>query len=139
MDPKILTPPVYDKFLSEEAIDASRLELMVVRAEQKVLGRYREVDNTRDLILEAHYDADVRLDGYVENDDGDPDLDQMDEELLFALRDSIARIVEFWAAKPDEHVARLDQGDRRVDFRDKDLDASVYAPLRRFDERRAWH
>lgn len=141
MDPQILTPPHYDKFLSEEAMDASRLELMVVRAENKVMDRYRETRPDGRFQIEGvdggPLEEDVQLDGWVESDDGTLDLQEVDNDLLFALRDTVARMVEFWVDKPDEaeHVARKDQGDRRVDFRDKDLDASVFQPLRRFDER----
>lgn len=144
MDPQILTPPNYDSFLSESAMNADRLELMVVRAENKVIDRYRETrpdDRIEDYFggsIEGHM---VQLDGWIESDDGTLDLQQADDELLFALRDAVARIVEFWVDKPDEaeHIARKDQGDRRVDFRDKDLPSSVYAPLHRFDERDVWH
>jgi len=139
MTPQILTSGEQSNFLSEQAMNADRLDLMVVRAENKILNRYREVDNDQDPILDAHYDSDVQLDGYVEDDNGDPDIQNMDEGLLFALRDAAARIVEFWAAKPDEHVESKSQGARSVTFRDKDLPSSVYAPLRPFDERRAWY
>jgi len=143
MDPQILTPPNYDKFLSEEAIDASRLELMVVRAEQKVIDRYRETRPDGRFQIEGidgePLEEDVQLDGWIESDDGTLDLQEVDNKLLFALRDSIARIVEFWVQKPDEHIESKSQGDRSVTFRDKNLPTSVYTPLRRFDERDAWH
>lgn len=140
MTPQILTSAEQTSFLSTEAQNADKLDLKIVRAEHKVLDRYRETDTRTDnLILDAYYDADIRLDGYVEDDQGDPDTTNMDADLLFALRDAVARIVEFWVEKPDEHVESKSQGARSVSFRDKDLDASVYSPLRPFDQRRIWH
>jgi hypothetical protein len=105
-----------------------------------VVDRYRERLGHGGSPL--HFDSvgaatEVQLHGWVESDDGTLDLQEVDDELLFALRDVVARIVEFWVDKPDEaeHIERMDQGERRVDFREKDLDASVFQPLRRFDER----
>lgn len=140
MTPQILTSSAQSDFLSSEAQNASRLDLMVVRAENKVIDRYREVrpnDHVDDFFggsIEGH---DVQLDGWREDDNGDPDVAEMDEDLLFALRDTISRIVEHEVQKPEEaeHVSRKVQGARQVDFRDKDLPRSVYAPLRPFDER----
>lgn len=142
---QILTTEHWSDFLSDEAIGADRIELLVKRAEKKVLDRYRETEPDGRFTMEG-VDGDpleqsVQLDGWIEDDSGDPDVQAIGEELLFALRDAIARIVEFWVDKPDEaeHVARMDQGDRRVDFRDKDLPSSVFSGLRRFDETGAWH
>lgn len=144
MTPKILTSSVQSDFLSSEAQNASRLDLMVVRAENKTVDRYREVrpDGGFEIDLDGNpLEEDVQLDGWREDDNDDPDLTKMDEELVFALRDTISRIVEHEVQKPDEaeHVSRKVQGARQVDFRDKDLPSSVYAPLRRFSEIDAWH
>ncbi|WP_251961582.1 hypothetical protein [Salinibacter ruber] len=145
MTPQILTSEAQNDFLSQEALDASRLDLLIVRAETRVLNRYRETRPDGRFQIEGvdgePLEQEVRLEGYRETDAGDPDLQEMDEELLFAIRDTVARIVEHEAQKPDEakHVERMDQGDRRVDFRDKDLPSSVFSGLRRFDERSAWH
>ena len=125
--------------------DAQTLSRLAERAERKVLNRYRETDahdNGQDLILDEYYGREIRLDGYVEQEDSEQiDLERSDDRLIEALRETITRIVEFWARKPDEaeHVSRLDQGERRVDFRDKGLPTSAFSPLRPFDERRVWH
>lgn len=145
MTPQILTSTAQDDFLSEEAQNTDQLELMIVRAENKTLDRYRETRPEGRFQIEGidgePLEEDVQLDGWVEGDDGDPNLNEIDSDLLFALRDVVARIVEFWVDQPDEaeHIERMDQGDRRVDFRDKDLPASVFQPLRRFDQRSVWH
>lgn len=142
-DLSLLTRDTWPTFLSEDVMTEDPEELMRLaeRAERKVVDRYREVDtHTGDLILDNHFDADVRLDGWAEDDQGNPDLQEMDAGLLEALRESIANIVEFWVNKPNEaeHIESQSQGDRSVTFRDKDLPSSVYAPLRRFDDRSPW-
>lgn len=134
--PDILTTDVQPQYLTDEAFNADELELIVDRAERKVVDRYREIDaRSDDLVRDVHYDADVRLDGWAETDEGDPDVDAMDDGLLDALRTTIALVVEHVADKPDEHVSRLRQGERTVEFRDKDLPSNVYRPLDRFDAR----
>jgi hypothetical protein len=140
--PEILTTAAQPDYLSSEAFQADELELMVDRAERKVLGRYRETDTrSDDLILDEHFGRDVQLEGYVEDDQGDPDLQEMDAGLLDALRAAIAAIVEFEVDRPDEaeHVDSMSQGDRQVSFKDKSLPSSVFSPLRSFDRRSVWH
>jgi len=138
--PEILTTSAQPNYLSSEAFQADELELMVDRAERKVLGRYRE--HHRDsLILDAHFDNDIRLSGYVEANDGTIDLNESDDKLIDALRAAVAAIVEFWVDKPDEaeHIESKSQGSRSVSFRQRDLPSSVFSPLRPYDERRSWH
>jgi len=133
MSPKILTDR-QDTFLSEEAQQADRLTLMIVRAEKKVVDRYRTTGGSE---LSFSKGGVVQLDGWAEDENGDPDIQEMPADLVFALRDSIGRIVDFWAQKPGEadHVQSQSQGDRSVSFRDADLPRSVYRPLRPFDLR----
>lgn len=139
--PNILTPSVQTDYLTAEAYNHEELPLLIEKAERKVINRYRETDNRRDdLILDAHYGVDVRLDGYVE-DEGQVDLEESDDGLIDALRATVAAIVEFWTDKPDAsaHVDSMSQGDRSVSYRDKALPSSVYAPLQPYDERRRFH
>lgn len=141
MTPQILTSDEQPDFLSEEAQNASRLDLMVVRAENKILDRYREVrpdEQVADYFGESIEGPTVQLHGWLEEEQDNPDLDAMEDELVFALRDATARIVEFWVSKPDQHVESRSQGARSASFRDKDLPSSVYAPLRPYDEREGW-
>jgi hypothetical protein len=139
--PDILVSDAQPDYLTSEAQNADELELMIDRAERKVLNRYREVGPARDLILDVHYDSDIQLDGYVEDDQGNPDLQEMDAGLLDALRAAIAAIVEFEVDRPDEaeHVDSMSQGDRQVSFKDKSLPSSVFSPLRSFGRRSVWH
>jgi len=78
---------------------------------------------------------------FVEDSNGNPDLQEMDSGLLGALRASIANIVEFWVDRPDEaeHIESVSQGDRSVSYRDGDLPPSVYSGLRPYDRRAVWH
>lgn len=140
--PDILTASSQTDYLTDEAYQHSELELLIQKAERKVLNRYREVaGRSDDLILEDHYDSGIRLDGYVEADDETIDLQESDAALVDSLRAAVANIVEFWVDKPDEaeHVSRRVQGDRTVEFRDAALPSSVFAPLRSWDRRRAWY
>jgi hypothetical protein len=164
--PDILTQDVQDDYLTNEALNSSDLTLLIERAEVKTINRYRETRPEGRFQIEGidgePLEEDVQLDGFVEPSGGGAgmmgigplyphnspestgpkiiDLQASDERLVRALRATVARIVEFWVDKPDEaeHISRLDQGERRVDFRDKDLPSSVYAPLRRFDQRDVW-
>jgi len=138
--PEILTTAAQPDYLSSEAFQADELNLLVERAERKVLSRYREHDH-RDLILDNHFDTDVQLNGYVEADNGTINLNESDDRLIDALRATIAAIVEFWVDKPDdaEHIDSMSQGDRQVSFKDKSLPSSVFSPLRSFGRRSVWH
>jgi len=143
-DLSLLTRDVWHEHLSEEAMEEGPDVLfgLIDEAERKVLNRYREVAaHPGDLILDAHYDSNIRLDGYVEDSNGNPDLQEMDSGLLGALRASIANIVEFWVDRPDEaeHIESVSQGDRSVSYRDGDLPPSVYSGLRPYDRRAVWH
>jgi hypothetical protein len=133
--PDILIPDSQTTYLTDRAYQAEELDLLIDRAERKVVNHYRE-NRTR-----SNYGLggwQVSLDGWAEDDDGNPDLEEMDEGLLDALRASIAEIVEHWASRPDEaeHLTRKSQGAKSVTFSDDtDLPSSVYAPCRPFDER----
>ncbi len=139
----LLTREVWHQYLSEEAMQAGpeRLQRLTSAAEEKVVNRYRETTpRTRDLILEEYYDSDIRLHGWIEDDNGDPDLEQMDEDLLHALRTVIARLVVHEVTSPDQHVLRIDQGERRVDYKPDagELPSGIYLPLADFDERKTF-
>lgn len=140
----LLTREVWHDYLSEEAMaaGAARLQKLISAAEEKVLERYRETTpRTRDLILEEHYDSDIRLDGWIETDQGEPDLTAMDSELLDGLRRVVARLVGHEVTTPDSHILRIDQGERRVDYKPDagELPSGIYLPLTDFDERRRFH
>jgi hypothetical protein len=163
--PDILTQDVQDRYLTDKALNSSDLTLLIERAEVQTINRYRETRPEGRFQIEGIdgevLEDDVQLEGFVgPSGDGTGmmgmgplyphnspavdinviDIGASDDRLVRALRATVARIVEFWVDRPDQaaHVARLDQGERRVDFRDKDLPSSVYAPLRRFDERDVW-
>lgn len=134
----LLTREVWHEYLSDAVMSEHPEKIMRLldKAERKVIGRYRETrPHTDNYIGEAHLESNVRLDGWIEDDQSDPDLQEMDEDLLDALRESISRIVEFWVERPDPHVKSESQGARSVSYREKDLPADVYAPLRPFDDR----
>ncbi|MCS3827437.1 hypothetical protein GGP85_002907 [Salinibacter ruber] len=137
----LLTREVWHEYLSEEAmaVGPERLQKLISAAEEKVVERYRETTpRTDNLILEEYYDSDIRLHGWVEDDNDDPDLQAMDEDLLDALRRVIARLVDHEVTSPDSHILRIDQGERRVDYKPDagELPSGIYLPLTDFDERR---
>lgn len=127
--PDILTSDVHADYLTSEAAGAEELGLLIDRAERKVIGRYDDGDE-------------VHLGGWAEDDNADPNLEEMDEDLLDGLRAAIASVVEHWASQPDEagHVQSMSQGARSVTFRDasRGLPSGTFGPLHRFDETPAW-
>ncbi|MCS3707186.1 hypothetical protein GGP62_002173 [Salinibacter ruber] len=148
-DLEFFTRDVWPEYLSEEAMREDPTETMRLaeEAERRVIGRYREVSARTDdpLAFDTYgdvYHGDVQLDGFAEKDSSEQiDLEESDERLLDALRAAVANVIEWHAGRPDEaeHISRLDQGERRVDFRDKDLPSSVFSPLRPFDDRDPWY
>lgn len=89
----ILTPSHYQQYLSAEAQALERIDLLVERAELLILTHYAE--NGR-----------VALRG----------LDEMDEDLLHALRTTIALVVEHLALSPDPYVKAFRRGERSVTY-----------------------
>ena len=94
----ILTSTDYDDFLSDEVQNRSDLDLLVDRAEIRVVDRYR---NTRPLTENTlrfdAFDGDpgvVMLYGWAEDSNGNPDTTEMPTELVKRLRLVIATIVE---------------------------------------------
>jgi hypothetical protein len=135
--PNILIPDSQTTYLTDRAYQSDELDLLIDRAERRVKSRYRENLSRNDFRLSGG--GEVRLDGWTEDDEGNPDLEAMDDALLDALRASIAEIVEHWASRPAEaeHLESKSQGARSVSFRDDtDLPSAVYAPLRPYDTRK---
>jgi len=132
--PDILTPDSQTTYLTQQAYQSDELDLLIDRAERQVISRYKEHSRGGFRLGDQ---GEVRLDGWA-SDDGDPDLEKMDDALLDALRACIAEIVEHRASRPDEaeHLESKSRGARSVSFRDASLPSAVHAPLRPFDERR---
>lgn len=137
----ILTSTDYDDFLSDEVQNRSDLDLLVDRAEIRVVDRYR---NTRPLTENTlrfdAFDGDpgvVMLYGWAEDSNGNPDTTEMPTELVKRLRLVIATIVE----RMHEHEERdgvdsLSQGDRSISYGDfPEVPTSVFQPLDKYDER----
>jgi len=139
--PQILIPSEFDTWLSDAVQSQSDLELTVYRAEEKVIDRYREEGPDDELVTATGADtfetAVVMLDGWEEDSNGDPLVDQMPDKLVTALRDSISRVVTHWHDAPDRDVQSKSVGSRSVTYRDQadKLPRSVYHPLRPFDDR----
>lgn len=130
--PKFLTADVQSEWLPADVLALSDLDLRIWRAEQEVIGRYRR----RGFAMHSeHYFTSVARERvYLRGYEEDPD--EMDEGLLTAIRDVVARIVERDHRAPEEGVASYQQGERAVTYRESPKrPASVYAPLRDFDER----
>jgi hypothetical protein len=127
--PDILTSGYYDKWLPASILeqnDFKDLERAIGRAERQIRSRYRE--NT-------HLVDRVRLAGWAETGDGTPDVDAMPDDLVEALRDCVARIVEHRLTAPDRHVSLESQGSRSRAYRPRGLPASTFAPLDEYDTR----
>jgi hypothetical protein len=137
----LLSPDQYDPFLPEDLRAAPRIDHHVGRAEQIVLDRYREPAYTPMAFrFSQTADAPVQLDGYAETASGTPDPDSMDDGLLFALRTVIAAVVQRELTAPDTDVKRYRQGEREVEYMQRaERPSSLYAPLRRYDQRTPWH
>lgn len=138
----ILTPEQYSTWLDDALLSkGSALERAVGRAERDVIRRYRgkglsSFDPLRFSGFGATVDSPVQLDGWADLDDGTPDVANMPDDLVEALRDTIARIVTYRLKDaPDPHVALESQGSRSKAYRSQKMPPSVYAPLSEYDER----
>lgn len=137
--PDILTSKHWFRYVTSSVEDVT--QQLVDRAERRVIDRYREARdrNTRVVpdigALDQH--GVVQLDGWAETDDGTPDPSNMDDVLLDALRETIARIVEHWIESPEGHIDSKSQGARSVSYRKgaQHLPHRVWAPLRPYDDR----
>lgn len=137
----LLTMEVWEKYLTEQALQEGpgKLQTLVQSAEERVIERYRETTPhaSEAPILDAAYDADIRLDGWVEDEDGEPDLEEMDAELLDAIRRVVATLVDHEAGSPDRDILRVEQGEREVEYNPDagELPADAFLPLTSFDIR----
>jgi len=134
--PKILTPSHQSEYLKSEHYQNSELDLLIDRAETVVVNKYRDHHNDSPVFFDSFADAAagvVELRGWAETSDGTPDPSQMDDRLLDALRESIARIVEHWIEK-EGYVQSESVGSKSFTYRDApEVPSSALAPLRPFD------
>jgi len=145
-DLRFFTRDVWPDYLSAEAMweDPEEIMRLAAEAERTVVDRYRETRPDGRFQIEGidgePLEEDVQLDGWIEDDQDNIDLDRTDDALIDALRATVGAVVEWHLERPDEaeHVESKSQGDRSVTFRSKDLPSSVYGPLRRFDTRSSW-
>ena len=135
----ILPQPEWITWLSSEIQSRGDTALLVYRAEQMLVDRYRGgkdpgdiegnvlVDNTTGMVLED----------WAEDEDGNPDVAQMPDGLANRLRDSVSRIVTHWHESPDGTIKRKLVGSRSVTYKGKadKLPRSVFRPLRPYDDR----
>jgi len=136
--PQILTSSEWDTWLTDDVQSQSDLDLRVWRAEQKVIQRYTEHEpGSADAVREDTRSTWVQLLDWEEDANGDPDVAAMPEDLVTALRDSIARIVTHWHEAPDGDIKSKSVGSRSVTYDDQAdaLPRSVYRPLRPYDDR----
>lgn len=141
--PRILTSSHYD-LLSDEAQARSDLDALVETAEMKVIDRYREVrpdDQVEDYFGGTITGEAIQLDGWQEDDQGNPDTEAMNSDLVRRLRLTIARVVDHEAESPDGNVSSMSQGDKSVNYSEDagEMDSSVFSLLRRYDQRDVWH
>lgn len=114
----------------------------IKKAERMVIRRYTQ-DCSDDLSLERSLTSDhcteVALDGWAENENGEPDTEAMDAGLADALREVIADIVIHKMTAPG-YAQSEKMGDLAVTYRDgaHKLDGSVYNPLADYDDRILW-
>lgn len=135
--PQILTSSEYSNYLSQEAQNASQLDLRVQKAEIYVITRYRAEQATP---LTFDFDAtegDVLLEGWAEDANGDPDTAAMPDDLVDRLRIVIADVVEYRLQEEDrEGVQSISQGDKSRSYeKTVSLPSRLFLPLERYDER----
>lgn len=134
----ILTNDVVLQWLPEQVIAAGDFDRVRARAERRVVNRYRQDDRTPSTDV---FDAigaeppEVQLDGWREDDSGNPDVDAMDDRLVEALRDAVAQVIEWTQSAPDRRLALESRGSRSSSTRDRGMPPSVYEALRPYDER----
>jgi hypothetical protein len=136
--PEILKPEHYDNFLPEDVQSCSRLTLLIRRAEAVVINKYRVRPRTDFTLSNDRLGHPiVQLTGYRTDDTGTFDPEKSNDDLTFALRDTVSRIVEHYAKSPNEYVESATEGDQSVQYREDahKLKRSYFSPLRTFDER----
>lgn len=136
----ILTQDTLTEWLSETVRSADNLEMLVGRAERKVVDHYRGKRRSDTLIkggIGTISGGQIQLKGWAEDADGSPDTDAMPDDLVTRLRDTVARIVTHWVESPDIDVDSVSQGSKSVSYAKSagDLPLSVWAPLRPYDDR----
>jgi len=122
--------------LSDRAQRMENLSQKIDWAERMVIDHFREHDRVDDdPILDDYYDSDVRLDGWKEDANGQPDVDTMDADLVARFRECMVRILEAWAEDPGEVESEI-RGDRSWTYREDagDVPSTVYNPLQPRDE-----
>jgi len=136
--PQILTSDQWDTWFSDAVQSQGDLKLQVWRAEQKVIERYREHEaSSTNAVKEDTRHTWVQLVGWEEDENEDPDVAAMPDDLVTALRDTISRIVTHWHEAPKGEVKSRSVGSRSVTYeRNADkLPRTVYRPLKPFDDR----
>lgn len=139
----ILTFDQWPQYMPESVMrkDPKEIQKLVNDAEKRVVNRYRQVDTTNHVILDR-LDGRIELDGYVEKVGSDEiDLQESEEDLVDALRTTIANIVQHYLNMPDEaeYVTSMSEGSRSVSFKENvGVPSSIYNPLLPYDSRSAY-
>lgn len=126
--------------LSEKAYGQENLQRKVDWAERMVIDWFRENrgrDSFRDEISELSPSTlpDVQLDGWREDENGEPDVDAMPDDLVVRFRECMIRILEHWAEDTGE-IESETRGDRSWSYKEKagKVPSTVYNPLQPRDE-----
>lgn len=128
-------------YLSPDVMGRDDFPRLLREAEQTVVDRYREETRAAtDLYFsEDQYASPVRLEGWREKDDGTPDVEAMDDRLVDALNQAIARLITWRVEAPERGVSMEARGSRSINYRATGVPPRVYAPLRQYDDRTPFH
>jgi hypothetical protein len=136
----ILPNSEYDNFLSDELQNLSDIDLRVEKAEYRVIEKYRQrhaIDAP--LYFDGTSAGIVMLDGYEENDQGEPDTAEMPDDLVRRLRIVIADVVEH--ARKHEQTEGIDSeslGERSASYSNlPSLPQRLFRPLDKYDHTRS--
>mgnify|MGYP000261684435 CR=1 FL=1 len=143
--PEIFTASAFSQYLSDEVQSADRLPMRAEIAEARVVHRYREQAAAYDseMFFDEPLTAEgnpgvVRLNGWEETEDGTPDVEAMDDDLVRRLRIVIAQVMEWrYEHEAREGVESKSQGSRSVsyDTSEPSLPTRLFQPLQKYDER----
>ena len=128
-----------EEFDIDDDIDDAEL----FNAEYVVLQRYIEPTPTDNNALGTFPQLSIanlrpRLRGFV-GTISDPDIDEMDDLLVYAIRQTIANYLDYEQSNVDD-ISSVSQGNQSISYRDRGKHtAYIYRPLRIYDNRDRHH
>lgn len=134
----ILTSTHYD-LLNDEVQSLSDIDLRVEQAEMILIERYRQNEAIEDPLVFDGPQGLVRIDGWKEDSNGNPDTNEMDQDLVRRLRIVTKNIVQWiYEQEKTEKIKSENVGQKSATYRDNipSLPSRIFRPLDKYDNRK---